>query len=78
MGQGPPSDIAGWVRTGWAGYLDSGPPGQINCYVWTSNSGALGSAVSLSTDWTATGAMHGWEPSFWGCHLSLPVWCVED
>jgi hypothetical protein len=77
-GQGPPSYLGGWVRTGYAGGTSS-IPGWGNCNAWTSNdSGHSGAYIYLPRDWTAGGDIHVWEVSAPQCNLSGYVWCVAD
>jgi len=77
-GQGPPTYLGGWVRTGYASSSGS-IPGWGNCNVWTSNdSGHRGAYAYLPRDWTAGGNIHVWEANAAQCNLSGYVWCVAD
>jgi hypothetical protein len=55
-GEGPPTDVYGWIRTGGPAASFIGDPGgdagtvYPNCSAWTSANGS-GTAVALSTDW---------------------------
>lgn len=77
-GEGPPSDVGGWIRTG--GSASGGIPGYANCQGYsTSTPGQSGTTVWLDTTWDGTAAdFHVWEASTWSCGNSSPVWCVED
>jgi hypothetical protein len=77
-GQGPPSDPAGWIRTG--GSTSGAVPGYANCQGYTTNaSGQQGTTVWLDTTWNGSGAgIHVWEATTWSCASSSRVWCVED
>jgi len=77
-GQGPPTSLAGWVRTGTA---SSGvnTPGQGNCLAWTSSSAAnYGTRVHLPLDWTAGTDIGPWDVTTNQCSTYAYVWCVED
>lgn len=77
-GQGPPSYLGGWVRTGYASSA-SGTPGWGNCNAWTSNdSGHRGAYAYLPRDWTAGGDIHVWKVNAAQCNLSGYVWCVAN
>ena len=77
-GQGPPSYLGGWVRTGYSSNNDS-IPGWGNCDAWASNdSGHRGTFASLPRDWTAGGDIYVWEVGAGPCDLSRYVWCVAD
>ena len=77
-GQGPPSYLGGWVRTGYSSNNDS-TPGRGNCDAWASNdSGHRGTFASLPRDWIAGGDIHVWEVGAGPCDLSRYVWCVAD
>ena len=75
-GEGPPSGLKGWIRTGFVS--TTGPAGQANCNNW---SGLInsGSHVELNDVWTTTTeANERWSAGTTACTTSLPVWCVED
>ena len=78
-GQGPPSFLGGWVRTGYNGDT-SNTPGQANCNNWTSTSGGdYGTYAQLPRDWAIGGEdVHIWEVGTTLCSTSARVWCVED
>ena len=77
-GQGPPSYLGGWVRTGYAS-SNNGIPGWGNCNAWTSNdSGHRGAFAYLPRDWTAGGDIHVWKVNASPCNLNGYVWCVAD
>jgi len=77
-GQGPPTYLGGWVRTGY-GSSTSSTPGMGNCNAWTSsNSGHSGTYAYLPRDWEAGQDIHVWEVSAPQCNLSGYVWCVAD
>jgi len=76
-GQGPPTSLAGWVRTGTA---SSGvnTPGQGNCLAWTSSSAAnYGTLVNLPLDWTAGTDIGPWDVTTGQCSSFHFVWCVR-
>jgi hypothetical protein len=76
-GQGPPSDLLGWVRTGYQSDSSS-TPGQANCTVWDALGGS-GTVVNLLDYWTTGGFdVDVWNAVTAGCTLSRAVWCVED
>jgi hypothetical protein len=75
-GSGPPSNLEGWVRTGYS--MNNGiNPGQANCLSWTGTTGN-GSTVKLPYDWAAGGEMHVWDAGIAACGSPSYVWCVED
>jgi hypothetical protein len=77
-GQGPPSYLGGWVRTGYASSTDS-IPGWGNCNTWTSSdSGDRGTYAYLPRDWTEGGDIYVWEVYAPQCNLNGYVWCVAD
>ncbi len=77
-GKGPPTEVAGWVRTGYIS-ATHGTPGQINCSAWTSPSlTEWGTRVWLISDWTSAGDIHVWQGLIAACGTSARVWCVED
>jgi hypothetical protein len=75
-GSGPPTNIEGWVRTGYS--MNSGTnPGQANCNSWTAATGN-GSTVKLPFDWAAGGEIHVWDAGIAACGSPSYVWCVEN
>jgi hypothetical protein len=77
-GQGPPSDMEGWVRTGYAGDVGT-TPGEANCSNWTSaQSIDHGTSVKLAHDWSASNYFHVWEANWAICLSPNRVWCAED
>jgi hypothetical protein len=76
-GSGPPTDIFGWIRTG---FVSSGgnAPGVANCNAWTSASGN-GTVVSLPATWNSPGLLVApWVSGLVACLSAAPVWCVQD
>ncbi len=79
-GNGPPSFISGWVRTGYSSNKSSNP-GQANCSNWEStDSFSFGTIISLSSDWTNSDErdISVWDAALQGCNATAQVWCVED
>ncbi len=77
-GQGPPSYIEGWIRTGSTSSDDS-TPGLGNCSAWGSSDGAqYGTTVRLPDDWDAATDIHAWDASTYSCAFPIRVWCVAD
>jgi len=77
-GQGPPTYLGGWVRTGF-GSSTSSTAGKGNCNAWDSgSSGDYGTYAYLPRDWEAGQDIHVWEVSAPQCNLSGYVWCVAD
>jgi len=78
-GQGPPSSLGGWVRTGYNS-SNGITPGQANCYNWSSNSSSnYGTYAQLPSTWTAGSQdMHVWDVHVTPCSGSARVWCIED
>ena len=75
-GNGPPTGVVGWVRTG---YLSSSgaTPGSGNCANWTSSTGS-GTVVSLPNDWTTAGSIIApWKAEVRDCSSSRRVWCAR-
>ena len=78
-GEGPPSEIVGWVRTGTAGEEDTFVAGKDNCQLWASDHWEhYGSLASLNSYWNVDTAIPGWSTSVSRCDLSYRVWCVQD
>jgi hypothetical protein len=79
-GNGPPSFISGWARTGYSSN-NSSNPGQANCSNWESTDNfSFGTIISLSSDWTNSDErdISVWDAAFRGCNATAQVWCVED
>ena len=77
-GQGPPSNLVGWVRTGYNGNTSS-TVGMGNCLAWlSSNSIYNGTVADLPHQWTTATNLHVWNTSSYSCNTSTRVWCVED
>jgi len=75
-GEGPPSGVYGWVRTGGAPSVGA-VPGSGNCAVWSqSYTGQWGSAAALPTAWTGGGP--GWVVGTRDCSIPRRVWCVQN
>jgi len=79
-GKGPPSDLVGWIRTGFYSNGSSGTWGYDNCSVWTSKSSSdEGAVVYLQAQWSNAGNTFGWSGSNWDCDVvNARVWCVEN
>ena len=82
-GNGPPTSLYGWVRTG-KGSGGSVDPGGSSCNGYTSTSG-LGTNVALNRSWnwdlnTATSELVApwWNGRTDSCSTSQRVWCVQD
>jgi hypothetical protein len=80
-GQGPPSDLGGWIRTGWLS--NSGTiPGNANCDTWTSSGESRsGTLVKLQGTWDLpfeVDWLGPWNPAQVPCSTPIPVWCVAD
>ncbi len=77
-GQGPPTGLVGWVRTGYDS-SGSDTPGQGNCDNWDSNvEGVYGTGAQLPSTWTLGGDVFVWGVDTYPCSTSTWVWCVED
>lgn len=81
QGDGPPSNVDGWVRTGYFKQTLDNTPGRATCDGWTSSSDSLrGTSASLETDWS-NAALIGtpWQTRVVSCAISTwRVWCAED
>ena len=77
-GQGPPSGIAGWVRTGFIPSVGL-TAGEGNCGVWSQHfAGQWGTVVWLPNDWSSPGSTVGvWVAGTEGCDAPQRVWCVR-
>jgi hypothetical protein len=81
MGKGPPSFLAGWIRTGYFSSNQSHIVGVDNCSTWSSSSHSdLGTAASLEFNWTDAGNTFSWRGQLYVCDTVIGphVWCVED
>jgi hypothetical protein len=78
-GEGPPSNLGGWIRTG---YLSStfNTPGYGNCLNWNSVENTYyGTYANLPHDWSTGGDMGIWKLAAGSCGTTnLPSWCVEN
>ena len=76
-GSGPPTNQAGWIRTGFSGIV-SAIPGQASCQTWSTTAGQ-GTLVSLNSQWfdDAT-SIDPWNAGGASCALEFRVWCVQD
>jgi hypothetical protein len=79
-GQGPPSGVTGWVRTGSASTTSSITPGVANCGTWSLNTHSLnGTGVALVDSWTNSSVpVSPWIAGLFPCNTSNFVWCAED
>ena len=78
-GQGPPSGIYGWVRTGYNSELMGGA-GTGNCDNWTDIDGCA-TKVELPINWVDGGDIGIWDTLYdecWNEGEGGRVWCVED
>jgi len=80
MGDGPPTDTEGWVRTGYLANYGPNVPGTHNCGGYVSESGShSGTVVELPSNFAAPGTLIGsWSGSTELCNTATRVWCVED
>ena len=78
-GSGPPANVYGWVRTGYASAADN-TPGNANCSAWASNlANEYGTAVALPGTWLdAPAVTQPWAASPQPCDLPLRVWCKQN
>ena len=78
-GQGPPTEVQGWVRTGSTASTSAQGPGLANCAAYTSTTVISGTVVALPQDWSAPDSTMGvWEAGTARCSSSLRVWCVRS
>jgi len=78
VGDGPPTELVGWVRTGYSSNFGS-VIGQANCRAWTSDSGGeYGTTAQLPADWLTGGELHVWDVGTRECSQVAYIWCVED
>ncbi len=77
-GQGPPSNLSGWIRTGYDGSTSS-TPGMGNCWLWDfGTSSYRGTYATLPSEWTADTDVHVWITGNSHCGTYHRAWCVED
>jgi hypothetical protein len=78
-GQGPPSGLAGWTRTGFSSNI-SNTASMGNCNAWTSNaSNDYGRTIYLPYSDLSVGSEFGvWRARMFQCDQSWRVWCVTD
>jgi len=80
-GQGPPSNIVGWVRTGNVSSA-ADTVGTGNCDNWNSDDylGHQGPQAKFDSNWDTAGNFPGWiiGHNISGCGNLARVWCVED
>lgn len=79
-GEGPPTNVDGWIRTGASSSIGPTQPGQHNCAMYTfSTAGMFGTTVSLPSNWSSPGSDVGvWVAATADCSSAQRVWCVED
>lgn len=83
-GNGPPTSIPGWSRTGNAASGNAGPAGVANCDGYTSASPTetgtiVGLPSALSDDQLNPGLVTSpWFWFEWACSNETRVWCVQD
>jgi hypothetical protein len=75
-GSGPPTNVYGWVRTGYFSN-NSSTPGMGNCTVWSLTTG-YGTVARLTSIWTASPDLHVWDVGSSLCNGVQRIWCVED
>ncbi len=77
-GDGPPSYLGGWIRTGYLSAWSS-TPGIGNCDNWTySFSHHSGTVAYLPIYWSVGGNFNNWYVYDQACNATMHVWCVED
>jgi hypothetical protein len=78
-GQGLPSAISGWVRTGYLSFTTAFA-GQSNCANWSSSSaGDYGTFVLFSPNWLgAATVVSPWAANTQTCNNVGRSWCVQD
>jgi hypothetical protein len=78
-GEGPPTNVFGWVRTGNIANSGGVAPGTDNCAAYTITTGASGTVVSLPNNWSAPSSTIGvWEAGPKASDSAHPVWCVRS
>ena len=58
-GEGPPTTVFGWVRSGGLASIGTVCPGRDNCAAYTTITGASGTVVSLPNNWSAPSSTIG-------------------
>jgi hypothetical protein len=83
-GEGPPTVLYGWVRTGYNDNTGT-TPGHANCLGWdvreiTPGVPAIGTVAQLPDDWTSASLqdLHVWDVQNHDCYTTARVWCIED
>lgn len=80
-GDGPPSKVSGWIRTGMPNNNATQIPGWDNCNGYTTDTGT-GTVIMLNPSWAAmpTNISNPWTPGgpVSDCQFPWPVWCVQD
>ena len=78
-GQGPPTDVLGWMRTGATASTSNEGPGRANCSAYTSTTVISGTVVALPDNWSAPDSTMGvWMAGTASCSSSQRVWCVRS
>ena len=83
-GFGPPTEISGWIRTGFSSdFGNPGPAGRVNCDGWTSSEPSDdGTHVRLESELDSAPAsvIDPWSAAIQSCDesISIHVWCVEN
>jgi hypothetical protein len=79
-GEGPPANVAGWIRTGRFALDAFQGVGRDNCNGWAvANQSRSGSTVSLESLWDTPGEAIGpFRASIMTRSDDAGVWCVED
>jgi hypothetical protein len=84
-GQGPPTGVLGWIRTGESSRTDP-IPGYSNCNTWQTNEvSSAGTTAGFPNHWAnpAQGILAlvwgtPWTAIEQSCSQQIRVWCVED
>jgi hypothetical protein len=78
-GEGPPSGIDGWIRTGYESTNET-VAGRGNCHAWTSDFGLDdGTVAYLPADWIAgDDDINVWAVRIDPCEMPNHIWCIED
>ena len=91
-GQGPPTELYGWMRTGWHPTTSDGQFTAANCAAWTDNKeSSYGAMAGLSSSWTSGNVLEPpagfqridpdirpWKALNFTCNQRARVWCVQD
>ena len=79
-GQGPPTILRGWLRTGYTNQDETTTPGRANCDGWTIwHPSRYGTVAQLPDNWTSGAQDMGvWQLSVSECDDPRPSWCIED